>query len=358
MQKRNLPVIVFLFFLTMNEVPAQDLDVVQKLRESFPISVRYQKDKNEKKLEGELGGGIDFGFGRTREYVFDNTFGFYPKQLLSMLNWPIENEVNFFLLLKLKTKYGLIFQGRFGAGVSHKSGNIEDFDWLNVQINPSRRELTNYSVHENFSAYNFYANICFSKQFLMPQSKAMKKKNVFLFIAPMLRLDYVQHQWESKNGYIQYSAKVKYGDYEALSSSVPKIVSHGKAIDYAQRILMPAIGLEILLKAPRGFEISFECSGAPALYANCLDIHWARDLIFNDIMKSGWNISACIRMCKKLPHALVVFGETKIAFASGKNGVTYCKQQEGFFLLPSISGTDFLYGGISFGLMYHFETKH
>lgn len=185
--------------------------------------------------------------GNINEYVY--LFGecLNDEGLLSRLDWDVKNV--FFYEQKIQmdiAKYIYLGLDIFSA-FSKKSGNMQDYDWLNYKYWPKDppTELTNYSIHDNyiegFNKFNLSLGLNF---FIIPET----------ILSAFLQYEYACINFTASDGYKTYK-----------SDNWEPIDFEGKVILYKQIFHAPFIGLSLRTKIIPHFLINTNIAISPFL---------------------------------------------------------------------------------------------
>ena len=195
--------------------------------------------------------------GNISEYVYWFGVCLNDDGLLSRLDWDVKNI--FYLEEKIRfdiAKYIYLGLDVFSA-FSKKSGNMQDYDWLNYQYWPDDNptELTNYSIHDNylldFTKINFSLGLNF---FIIPQT----------ILSASVGYEYSLINFDGRDGYRTY----KKDNWEAFPFS-------GKVISYRQVFHIPFIELSLRTKIIPRFLINTDIAISPFLTTiDAYDYHW------------------------------------------------------------------------------------
>ncbi len=203
--------------------------------------------------------------GSIKEYVYWFGECLNDDGLLSRLDWDVKNI--FYLEQKIRfdiAKYLYLGLDVFSA-FSKKSGNMQDYDWLNYQHWPDDNptELTNYSIHDNylsdFTKINFFLGMNF---FIIPQT----------VLSACVGFEYSSISFDGTDGYRTYKAE----------NWIP-YAFEGKVISYKQIFHTPFIGLSLRTRIIPRFLINTDIAISPFLTTiDAYDYHWVRNIVFWD----------------------------------------------------------------------------
>ena len=216
--------------------------------------------------------------GSINEFVFDEEC-LNTDNKLSQLDWDIKN----IPVLGINADFNLFRYINIGfdgsVGIPVKSGNMQDYDWLNSVKGDGNypdwyyddwTELTNYSIHNNF----LEKYITFS---------ARLGVNIFLpaeiKLIPTISYHYDFISFSGKDGYSIY----KWDKWQQKSFS-------GKVIDYQQELNAMLLGLSVNISTISKAFFSVDFSISPNMtFINAVDYHYRSRNIDDLSGKAFWD---------------------------------------------------------------------
>ncbi len=217
--------------------------------------------------------------GLVKEYVFDENCT-NDNNILSRLDWGVKN----IALFKINAEVDIldyIHTGvNFSIGVPGKSGEMEDYDWMNSITeswsNDSPAECTNYSCHTNTLEKYLTFGAALGGNILLPAD---------IKLTPFLGYSYDFIAFIGEDGYSSY----KSNDWKEESFS-------GKVISYKQETNSILTGFKLAVTSvPRTYLYS-DFSFSPALsFTNAMDYHHLTSNAYWDKFSFIWTLQSNIR---------------------------------------------------------------
>ncbi|AEC02475.1 omptin family outer membrane protease [Parasphaerochaeta coccoides] len=203
--------------------------------------------------------------------------------LLSRLDW--EQKMSPFIGVKASVNIPYVSVSLAASlGFPIRSGQMEDFDWLNAGAN--KGPLTHYSSHNAFLDKDLAASARVTLLVVDTQS--------FSF-GPIAGISYRNRLWRAEDGYGQYPPE-KTGPYTPWHEDAKKEPFHGLVISYNQTIISPSVGLTMEWMTKGSWGITLSGSWLPYVSVDALDNHYLRGMQFRDIMDKGmgWNVEGTL----------------------------------------------------------------
>ena len=194
--------------------------------------------------------------GTINEYVFNEECR-NTDDKLSQLDWDVKTIPTFGIRADIDLlKY--IYIGIDGSvGVPKKSGNMQDYDWLNYKYWPKDdpTEITNYSIHENYLLKYMTFSVGGGVNIKLPAK---------ITLTPMMFYYYDFFSFDGKYGYKTYK-----------EDNWKKINFSGMVISYKQEINDFLLGLAVRVETlPKAFFYADFLASPNNTNLNALDFHY------------------------------------------------------------------------------------
>lgn len=201
--------------------------------------------------------------GEAKEHVYDYEGPGGSRRQLSRLDWDLKDVGMGGFNGSLRVMGKLTINGGLWIPVTEGSGEMDDYDWLNV----GDPDWSNYSLSEVdlTAGYILDVNVAWdlvSLETLTARVLAGYKQNGW--------------KWEDRGVYLLYP------EY----NYVPQDLNGENMINYEQEFRMPYLGASADL-ALGGFTLSGNLAYSPIVAATDWDSHVARDLFFKETFEDG-----------------------------------------------------------------------
>jgi len=263
---------------------------------------------------------------------------YFGNHKLSELIWDIKNvfmvEGNVSALLV--PSWGLRLNASVSSMVNKQDSTMDDYDWFIIGA-----DWTHWSHHGNTTlerALTFDVNL--SKSLYSDKSGAFQLNGELGFKRDNWR-------WSASGGSFIYSV-AGFRDTTGVFANIP-------VISYEQTINTPYIGASASYRE-ENFSLFFAVSGSPFVYAEAVDHHYLRNLVFTDTFSSGRMVNVDLSYAYHMTKALS-FG---IAYAyqnyDMNRGDTVVVNQVTGATSSSFdsAGMDLTYHKVGFGAAYTF----
>ncbi|AFG36258.1 omptin family outer membrane protease [Spirochaeta africana] len=220
-------------------------------------------------------------WGRAGEYVYDSETSVPDADLLSQLDWDIDNVIEFGLQGEIELGYGIFTGGGFAALLPGRSGGMTDRDWIpgEQRLDPDDQQSpTHRSDHDNYVLGGYAADLHMGWRYY---------GNRWL-LAP--RAGYTQR-------YITFDARD--GSYTYPSSSGEFF---GTVISYRQHHRIPYIGVSVAAEPYPRIMLQLDGQYSPLVVVDAVDHHYRREdggsggIEFYDYPRGGQFIAGGLRI--------------------------------------------------------------
>jgi outer membrane protease len=165
-------------------------------------------------------------------------------------------------------------------GVSHRTGSVEDRDWMSDY----NEDLTHFSSHDNYTEGALLMDLSTGLSFPLTIGPLFKM---------FLGFSYMRFKWTARDGYYQY-AKAVGNTYEPWDESIEKKMVYGPAITYSQDWLIFSMGSSLHIPLLSFFSLEFSFQFGPAVFCYAVDDHLEAgnkeqfvDYVFRGLMFEG-----------------------------------------------------------------------
>ena len=294
---------------------------------------------------------IEFGVmkGEINEYVFTTPMTGNPTDyMLSRLDWDV-NFIRFIGCSFDATIIEHVFVGLSGRiGFASKSGNMQDYDWLNVGAKgfdknwyDNHNWLTNYSKHDNYLTNYLDGEVQLGGIINLPCE---------FFLLPSFSIKGQEFSFDGKNGFSQYVGNTPEpynpdGSIKEWTSDITKSEMSGKVISYNQQRMFLFVGVKAYTTVVPKFYFSLEGKFSPLTMIGAVDTHWQRltptNFLDQPIGFGTWEISGSVKFMPNKNFKLSLDVDFQyVPVMKGKNYQKYASEK----YFPSTPEKDILGG--------------
>lgn len=217
--------------------------------------------------------------GQVDEYVFLKKCA-YDSDKFSELNWKIKNE--FYGGIRTGFEWGNFFSEFSVSGMLFsKKGLMADSDWMNAALANAEdyQYKTNYSESDNFLSSDYSAGAKIGCTFWLFENDFAS-----LSIKPFAGFTFSAIAFDAKNGTAWYGNYI--GTYQApyndSENSTTIDFSGMNVISYKRKSYIAWLGFDFAAELSEKFIARAGFSFSPYLYAESIDTHHQRSLMFGD----------------------------------------------------------------------------
>ncbi|MDR0629157.1 MAG: omptin family outer membrane protease [Treponema sp.] len=163
------------------------------------------------------------------------------------------------------------------SGVPHKTGIMEDRDWMNKLNEEKNDGLTHFSSHDNYTQGAFLLDLAAGLS--LPLARRLVLQGYMAF-------SYMYFSWASQNGFTQYASEAS-GVYAPWDAAIPKSTHYGPAINYQQEWLILTPGLAVYIPFPYGLSLRLDGRISPWIWCVALDDHFLTEIQYSDQTSQG-----------------------------------------------------------------------
>ncbi|HOT61407.1 MAG TPA: omptin family outer membrane protease [Treponemataceae bacterium] len=226
---------------------------------------------------------LSTGFGAregvAHEYVYQDG------NKISQLDWGMTPIVSLELGATARWRRGFRVSGAVSAGLSGRSGILEDSDFLNQ---PYSGERTHYSRHDCFSAGSLDLRVEFAWDIALPLRGPGSARR--LTVSPSLGFRRYILRWNGRDGYAQYPndpGSLPAGSYQPWTEDTPKVPMSGRVIEYQQDYSLPSFGFSFSVPIARRWLVSLGATASPIAFCVDRDQHLLTNTEYIDEMTGG-----------------------------------------------------------------------
>jgi outer membrane protease len=221
-----------------------------------------------------------FLYGQGEEIVYLNETS---RAYLSQLLWDMKPLFYTGTTLKVSQidpleRFGFFIDLSLKSGIPHKTGIMEDRDWMNKRIEEKNDELTHFSSHDNYTQGAFLLDLAVGLS--LPIAGR-------LVLQGYMDFSYMYFSWASQNGFTQYASEITTGVYAPWDDTIPKSQHYGPAINYQQEWCILTPGLAVHIPFPYGLSLRLDARISPFIWCIALDDHFLKNIQYNDRTSQG-----------------------------------------------------------------------
>jgi len=342
-------------------------DYFLTVEENYLLTIdEYTLRKRDKNIfaVSALGG---FMWGRGKEIVYHGIPPLNDNPYYSLLLWDFKPLIFFGVSLDYAPPYPWLKNGFYGSlslkvGLPLRTGVIEDFDWMGVNLD----YITHYSQHDAFSRSTFSDLFTgfgtFTANLDLGYSWSFYDN---CWLRPYGEFSFYRFSWTSIDGYTQYGPNntVESPDHKPWdpnSTQFPKNTSSGPAIYYSQNWMIFAPGISAGVNFMEYFNFSLFISITPLIYGAHRDDHLSasKEYVYLDYLFGGFYMrnGMTFEFVPYIPlKNLSIMLSAVMLSLNGSRGDNYISKFGGTYeVYPGTAGGGFNFGEFTVAVKYTF----